>query len=277
MSLINISGNHWKSWARLKRRPLAPKQLGFYQPGVFPISLLVSVVCFGMHRSSLVQESFNYWTKLCHECIWKADAATSCQLALPRQGSKKERKLETEGVHSTWSIWLKSRKYVWILRRQRTWRHLKWKHIFALPLCLWGGGGFGSFHCNNNLSQHWCCESTRQLAGLSACPLFSQRGPRCVHPHTWQTLCQQLWHDSDQERNVPGSGLVNFFTHTLLYWSHSVWHWSSWASQTQCAQAFVCSAGISLCLWAPLWECLAARPPLCGVCAHVICKHSGQL
>lgn len=92
MSLINISGNHWKSWARLKERPLAPKQLGFYQPGVFPISLLVSVVCFGMHRSSLAQESFNYWTKLCHECIWKADAATSCQLALPRHGGKKERK-----------------------------------------------------------------------------------------------------------------------------------------------------------------------------------------
>lgn len=84
-----------------KERPLAPKQFGFYQPGVFPISLLVSVVCFGMHRSSLVQESFNYWTKLCHECIWKADAATSCQLALPRQGSKKERKLETAGQAET--------------------------------------------------------------------------------------------------------------------------------------------------------------------------------
>lgn len=30
----------------------------------------------------------------------------------------------------------------------------KVKPYFALPLCLWGGGGFGSFHCNNNLSQH---------------------------------------------------------------------------------------------------------------------------
>lgn len=30
----------------------------------------------------------------------------------------------------------------------------KVKTYFALRLCLWGGGGFGRFHCNNNLSQH---------------------------------------------------------------------------------------------------------------------------
>lgn len=65
-------------------------------------------------------------------------------------------------------------------------------------------------------------ESTRQLAGLSACPLFSQRGPRWVHPHAWQTLCQQLQHDSDRDRNAPDPGLVNFFTHSLLYWPHIV-------------------------------------------------------
>lgn len=35
----------------------------------------------------------------------------------------------------------------------------------------------------------------------------------------------------------------------------------------QYAQPFVCSAGICLCLWAPLWKCLAAGPPLC--CARV--------
>lgn len=88
----------------------------FYQCGVFSISLLVSVVWFGMHRSCLVKEKFNYWGKFCHECMWKADTATSCWLALPRQGSKKERKLETErraeaeGVHITWRIWPKLRK-----------------------------------------------------------------------------------------------------------------------------------------------------------------------
>lgn len=196
---------------------------------------------------------------------------------------KQERELETEskaqtqGVLFTCSIWLKLRKCVWILRRQSTWRHLKWKHIFSLPLCLWGVGRLGSIHCNNNLSEHWCCESMRQLAVLSACSLFSQREPHWFHPCAWQTLCQRLWYDFDQERNVPDSGLVNFFTHTLLYWSHSVWHWNSWASQTQCAQPFVCSAGICLRLWAPLWKCLATRPPLCRVCAHVVRKHWGQL
>lgn len=59
----------------------APKLLGFYQPGVFPISLLVSAVCAGMLRSSLVHKTSNYWTKLHHDYVWKAEAAASCQLA----------------------------------------------------------------------------------------------------------------------------------------------------------------------------------------------------
>lgn len=46
-----------------------------------------------MHWSSLVQESFNYLTLLCHRCIWKADAVTSWHLALPRQGEQEREKV----------------------------------------------------------------------------------------------------------------------------------------------------------------------------------------
>lgn len=66
----------------------------------------------------------------------------------------------------------------------------KVKTYFALCLCLWGGGGFGRFQCNNNLSRHWCCKSMRQFAFLCSRPLLSQRGSHWVHPHSWQTLCQ---------------------------------------------------------------------------------------
>lgn len=168
-----------------------------------------------MHRSSLVQENFNYWTKLCHECIWKADAATRCVLALPRQGSKKGRKLEserqaeTEGVHITWSIWFKSRKYFWILRRQRTWRHLKWNHILFSPSA---SGVVEALAASTVTITSLSIDAASPRASLLVYPpihCFPREGPAgFIH-----TLGRHCASDSDQEKNVPDPGLVNFFTH----------------------------------------------------------------
>lgn len=94
----------------------------------------------------------------------------------------------------------------------------KVKTYFSLRLCLWGGGGFGRFHC--------CIDATSPRASVLIC-LPVHCFPREGLAGFIDTLGRHCASDSDmtdQKRNVPDLALVNFFIHTLLYWSHSASH-----------------------------------------------------
>lgn len=97
-------------------------------------------------------------------------------------------------------------------------------YFWSPPLPL-GGGGLGSSHCNNNLPQPWCCESTRQLA----CPLFfPERASLCSSTRCRADAASSPDTTLARERNAPDPGPVNFFAHAG---PRSVWHRNSRASQ----------------------------------------------
>ena len=105
-------------------------------------------------------------------------------------------------------------------------------------------------------------QSTRQLAGLSAVHCFPREGlTRFIHALgrlfasvsdmtlTKRGMCRtRAWLTSSPTHCC--TGLTESDIDTLELLKHSVHRGLS-----------VLQA--SLCLWAPLWKCLAARPPLC--------------